>query len=110
MLTTSDETLTGEYFAGHQVYEKLLDVGTLPNNSTKSVPTGLTGVNYAWIDTANSMVFNTAAYYPFPHIDPGNLANAISGRLHDGFKTLTVTTKTNWTGYACIVAIKYTKL
>ena len=102
--------MTGEYFAGSPVYSKLLDVGTLPNNSTKSISTGLGDVNYVWIDTANSMVFNNGAYYPFPYIDPGSLTNAITGRLHDSFKTLTVTTKTSWTGYACIIAIKYTKL
>lgn len=104
------ETLTGEYFAGAPVYSKLIDVGALPNNSDKNVSTGLTSVNYVWIDTANSMVFNSGAHYPFPYIDPGSLSNAITGRLQNSFTTLTITTKTNWTGYACIVAIKYTKL
>lgn len=102
--------MTGEYFAGSPVYSKLLDVGALPNNSTKSVNTNLSGVNYVWIDTANSMVFNNGAYYPFPYIDPGSLTNAITGRLHTSFSVLTITTKTSWSGYSCIVAIKYTKL
>lgn len=103
------ESLTGEIFGGKPVYTKLLDVGQLPNNTTKTIPTGITNPYYVWIDPSNSLCFNNAAGYPFPYVEPGNVNGSVSGRLHSFFTVLEVNSKTDWSNYAALVAIKYTK-
>lgn len=105
----NNECLTGEIWGDKPVYTKLIDIGVLPNATTKNVNTGLAGIDYCWIDAANSMCFNAGASYPFPYVDPSGIANSITGRLSANFATLTVSTKTNWSTYSCIVALKYTK-
>lgn len=109
-LSVSAETLTGEYFAGKPVYAKIIDIGTMPNNTTKTIGTGIKGAGYFWIDTSNSMVRNGGASYPIPHADPAQSASNIAVRLHNGGETLAVWTKTDWSGYSAFVTIKYTKL
>ena len=108
-LSVNAETLTGEYFAGKPVYAKIIDIGTMPNNTTKTISTGIEGVGYFWIDPSNSMVRNGGASYPIPHADPAQSASNIAARLYNGGKTLAVWTKTNWSGYSAFVTIKYTK-
>lgn len=103
------EVLTGEYFAGKPVYEKLLDVGTLPNNADKNINIGLINPYYAWIDPSNSLCFQAAAGYPFPYVSPYNINDSITGRLHSWYTVLTISTKADWSGYSGIVAIKYVK-
>lgn len=109
-LSVNAETLTGEYFAGKPVYAKIIDIGTMPNNTTKTIGTGIEGAGYFWIDTSNSMVRNGGASYPIPYADPAQSASDIAVRLYDGGKTLAVWTKTDWSGYSAFVTIKYTKL
>ena len=109
-LSVNAETLTGEYFAGKPVYAKIIDIGTMPNNTTKTISTGIKGAGYFWIDTSNSMVRNGGASYPIPHADPAQSTSDIAARLYNGGEMLAVRTKTNWSGYSAFVTIKYTKL
>jgi len=109
-LSVNAETLTGEYFAGKPVYAKIIDIGTMPNNTTKTISTGIKGVGYFWIDQSNSMVRNGGASYPIPHSDPAQSISDIAARLYNGGETLAVWTKTDWSGYSAFVTIKYTKL
>lgn len=108
-LTTAKETLTGEYFAGKPVYAKIIDIGTMPNNTTKTISTGIKGAGYFWIDPSNSMVRNGGASYPIPYVDPNQVLSGIAVRIYNGGETLAVWTKTNWSGYSAFVTIKYTK-
>lgn len=108
-LSVNAETLTGEYFAGKPVYAKIIDIGTMPNNTTKTISTGIKGAGYFWIDTSNSMVRNGGASYPIPHSDPAQSTSDIAARLYNGGETLAVWTKTDWSTYSGFVTIKYTK-
>ena len=108
-LSVNAETLTGEYFAGKPVFAKIIDIGTMPNSTTKTISIGIEGAGYFWIDTSNSMVRNGGASYPIPHADPAQSASDIAVRLYNGGKTLAVWTKTNWSTYSAFVTIKYTK-
>ena len=109
-LTVAKETFTGEYYGGKPVYAKIIDIGAMPNNATKTISTGIKGADYFWIDTSNSMVRNGGASYPIPHADPAQSASDIAVRLYNGGGTLAVWTKTDWSGYSAFVTIKYTKL
>lgn len=105
----SDEVLTGETFAGKPVYQRLVDIGVLPNNTSKTINTGITNAYYFWVDPTYSMVFSGGAGYPLPYVDPANVANSIGVRIIANGQSIVVSTHANWSTYAGFVAVKYTK-
>ena len=99
----------GEWVQDKQVYYKMIDCGALPNKTSKVVSTGLsTPMTYFWIDPSNSFAFNGGACYPIPFADNGT-TNAISARLTGKGASITISTSANWSSYACIICVKYTK-
>lgn len=102
------EIFTGQYLQNKPIYEKMIECGSLPNKNTKTVSTGLSGLDYFWINPANSMAFNGGATYPVPFSDNSNY-NAISVRLTGNGSTITIVTANDWSGYAGIISVKYTK-
>lgn len=103
------EFLTGETFAGKPVYEKLVDIGTLPNKTQKTAPTGISNADYFWIDPTYSMIFNTAASYPMPYNDPQVASNGVTARIVGSGTSVIVHTAADWSTYSAYVAVKYTK-
>lgn len=101
--------LTGEYLNSKPIYAKMVDVGALPNNTTKTVSTGLSNLDYVWIDPANSFCFSGGASYPIPYVDPKAVANSIGVRITGYGANIIVSTGTDWSSYAGIVTLKYTK-
>ena len=59
--TYTGEFLTGETFDRKPVYEKLVGIGTLPNATSNTVPTGISNADDFWIDPTYSMAFNPAS-------------------------------------------------
>lgn len=107
-LGVGKEIFTGQYLQNKPIYEKMIECGSLPNKTTKTVSTGLSGLDYFWINPANSMAFNGGATYPVPFSDNSNY-NAISVRLTGSGSTITIVTANDWSGYAGIISVKYTK-
>ena len=107
-LGVGKEIFTGQYLQNKPIYEKMIECGSLPNKTTKTVSTGLSGLDYFWINPANSMAFNGGATYPIPFSDNSNY-NAISVRLTGSGSTITIVTANDWSGYAGIISVKYTK-
>lgn len=107
-LGVGKEIFTGQYLQNKPIYEKMIECGSLPNKTTKTVSTGLSGLDYFWINPANSMAFNGGATYPVPFSDNSNY-NAISVRLTGHGSTITIVTANDWSGYAGIISVKYTK-
>ena len=103
------ETFTGQYLNSNPIYQKMINIGTLPNNTTKSISTGITDANYIWIDAENSFAFSGGASYPIPYVDPKAVANSIGVRITGNGANIVVSTGTNWSSYAGIVTVKYTK-
>ena len=103
------EFFTGEYFAGRRVIEKIINVGPLPDATTRKINTGINDAYYFWLDPGFSCAFNSAACYPIPYTDPSNNKNAISVRLNTSGEKFDVQTAADWSGYSAYVAIKYTK-
>lgn len=106
---TTSESFTGQYLNSKQIYQKMIDVGVLPNNTTKSVNTGITNSDYIWIDMENSFAFSSGASYPIPYVDPKAVANSIGVRIAGNGATVIVSTGANWGGYSGIVTLRYTK-
>lgn len=103
------EVLTGETFAGKPVYMRLVDIGVLPNNTSKTINTGITNAYYFWVDPTYSMAISGGAGYPLPYVDPANVANSIGVRIIANGQSIVVSTHANWSTYAGFVAVKYTK-
>ena len=103
------EILTGETFGGKPVYMRLVDIGVLPNNTSKTINTGITNAYYFWIDPTYSMVISGGAAYPLPYVDPNNVANSIAARIIANGQQVVITTYSNWSTYAGFVAVRYTK-
>lgn len=103
------ETFTGQYLNSKPIYQKMLSVGALPNNTTKSISTGITGADYIWVDMENSFAFNQGASYPIPYVDPKTVANSIGVRITNNGATVTVSTGTNWSTYSGGITLRYTK-
>lgn len=103
------EILTGETFGGKPVYMRLVDIGVLPNNTSKTINTGITNAYYFWIDPTYSMVISGGAAYPLPYVDPNNVANSIAARIIANGQQVVITTHSNWSTYAGFVAVRYTK-
>lgn len=104
-----NEVLTGETFARRPIYMRLVDIGLLPNNTTKTINTGITNAYYFWIDPTYSMATSGAASYPLPYVDPANIENSITARLIANGQQVVVTTRANWSTYTGFVAVRYTK-
>ena len=107
--TGAGEILTGETFGGKPVYMRLVDIGALPNNTSKTINTGIASADYFWIDPTYSIIFSAGATYPLPYVDPTNIANSITARLIASGQQVVVTTRSNWSTYAGFVAVRYTK-
>lgn len=103
------ETFTGQYLNSKPIYQKMISVGVLPNNTTKSISTGITGADYIWIDMENSFAFNHGASYPIPYVDPKTVANSIGVRITNNGATVIVSTGTNWSTYSGGITLRYTK-
>lgn len=103
------ESFTGQYLNSAPIYQKMINIGTLPNNTTKSINTGITDANYIWIDAENSFAFSGGASYPIPYVDPKAVANSIGVRITGYGANIIVSTGTNWSIYAGLVTVKYTK-
>ena len=100
---------TGQYLNSAPIYQKMINIGTLPNNTTKSINTGITDANYIWIDAENSFAFSGGASYPIPYVDPKAVANSIGVRITEYGANITVSTGTDWSSYAGLATVKYTK-
>lgn len=99
---------TGEYLNTKPIYTKMVEIGALPGNTSKTVNTGLSDLDYFWVDPSNSFCFSGGASYPIPYTDPQKSNNGIAVRITGNGANVVVTTGTDWTNYAGIVTIKYT--
>ena len=100
------ETFTGQYLNSKPIYQKMISVGVLPNNTTKSISTGITGADYIWVDMENSFAFNHGASYPIPYVDPKTVANSIGVRITNNGATVIVSTGTNWSTYSGCITLR----
>ena len=106
-LLNSSTPTTPEY---RQTYNKTINFGALPNNTTKSVSHGIsvnTGYTFTRIyGTATNTTALTAI--PLPYVDPGTLANGILLSV-DG-TNVNVKTAANYSAYnVTYIVLEYIK-
>lgn len=84
----------------------VVDIGALPNNSTKSVPTNIPSASEYWISDAWCKSRTTGQVSPMPYIDASTWSNAI-GITISASKNIVVTTKADWSAYSGKAVIAY---
>ena len=84
----------------------VVDIGALPNNSTKSVPANIPSASEYWISDAWCKSRTTGQVSPMPYIDASTWSNAI-GITISASKNIVVTTKADWSAYSGKAVIAY---
>lgn len=85
----------------------VVDIGALPNNSTKSVPANIpSAASEYWISDAWCKSRTTGQVSPMPYIDASTWSNAI-GITISASKNIVVTTKADWSAYSGKAVIAY---
>ena len=88
----------------------MISVGALPNNTTKSISTGITGADYIWVDMEKRFCIQSRCKLSIPYVDPKTVANSIGVRItNNGATMVTVSTGTNWSTYSGGITLRYTK-
>lgn len=105
IMSAGVEYRTVERYRGKVVYAMLIDCGTLPNTTSKSITTTIPAtVN---IISAVGCGISSSASIPFPMIGSNGTTNATF--LVTGSKNISISTFSNMTSYVAHVIVKYTK-
>ena len=99
------EQRIGTWIDGKPLYRKVVNFGTLPNATTKSVEHGISNVLY--FKTITGMATNNDNFLPLPFMYENNAANSI--RLLANKTNITIGASTNRSSFSAYVILEYTK-
>lgn len=108
---STSETVIGKWIDGKPIYAKVINCGAGPNNTAKSVSTGLTYANVTFV-SLNGMVVGSSYSFPINNIRPKDaLASAVGCYVTNtsGTAYLTLEAGADRSGYTVYVTITYTK-
>lgn len=103
------ETYTGKlWIDGKKIYEKTINIGTLPNNGNSGVKNVAHGISQLdrVIDIRGIAVSGTETIL-LPHNNPWVLGETVTIRVSEA--NITVDTNSNKSSYTGYVTLKYTK-
>lgn len=105
--TGGDGVKCGYKIDGKDVFVKRISVGSLPNNTSKSVATGINFSNYTLMKIEGIVKYNSNNIaFPIPFAHPTNLANSIMVNI-DNSNNLVITTASDRSTYNGTVNIYY---
>lgn len=99
-ITTGQEIRTTNILDGKYVYYKRVDLGNLPNSTTKEVDTGLSNVNILKLDGIAKETFGTVIPLPFVIADTTKSVAIVFNTTTNKITITTGTDRTNFSGYA----------
>ena len=103
---STTEQLTGDvWIDGKPIYRKVINIGTLPNATTKSVAHGIS--NLETVIDIKGFYKEGTVYIPNVYVVPGTLSNGVRTYISGG--NVNVSAGINRTGYSGYVIIEYTK-
>lgn len=82
---STTEQIVGQWIDGKPIYRKTIDVGALPNNTTKNVAHNISNLGYV-VDARGFASSTWGAFYPIPTIYPASDAS---------YNTMLAVTSTN---------------
>jgi hypothetical protein len=103
--STSEQATDRTWIGGETIYQKTINVGTLPNTTTKNVAHGITGLAYVILFTGWAM--NATESIPIPFV---NTRDINSVQVQSNSTNLRVTTGIDRTAFTtCYVTMFYVK-
>ena len=103
---STSETRIGTWL-GKPLYRKVVNIGSLPNSTSKNVSTGLSN-----IDTMCKLygtAYGSGNMLPIPHASASSIASSIGAFLTNNYGTLTIQTGSDRSSYQGYVIVEYTK-
>lgn len=102
---TDSETLTNKLFFGDRVHRKVVNIGALPNATTKTVAHGISDFARMWI-ASESFASDGTNIFPLPYPDVTS-SSTIEVRANQTL--VTIVTGANYSAYNGLVVLEYTK-
>ena len=99
-----EEIRTTKQFLGQPVYRKVVDVGALPNATTKTVSHGL---DVSRIVSIGGIATNGSSYINLPHVNTAAVGNGVNLNINGA--DVSLTTGINFSSYKGFVFIEYTR-
>ena len=101
---STDEHVVGKWIDGSTLYEKTVDCGNMPNNTSKTVAHGITNLGkFVSVDGISANTSNNT--YPLPYVY--SASDYIE--VHVDSVNITIMTAKNYSAYSGYVTLRYTK-
>lgn len=105
--STSEQTTTRTWFGGETIYQKTINFGTLPNNTTTSVAHNITNLEYVirhefWAERSSD-----GNQLPIPTVNNTSLGAAL--QLNVNTTNVVVRTSSDYSAYTGVITLWYTK-
>jgi len=105
---STDEQVIGKWVDGKPLYQKTINFGALPNNTTKVVSLGISNVDRFAEIIGVSMSSEVAHHIPHVYGAETN-ENALALNKVNGVWTATIYTHTDRTNFTAYITVRYTK-
>ena len=103
---SSTEKVVGEWIDGKPIYQKTVNFGALPDNTTKAVSHGIS--NISKVVSIEGWATNGSDFFSLSYYNP--LASNYSAGVYATYSDVIIKTGGNLTPYTtCYVTLKYTK-
>lgn len=106
LIYSEEEREVGVWIDGKPLYQKTINFGTLPNNTSKSVAHGISNIDY--VPYIGGVAKSSSGGIPISFAHRRNINNQIQiGYDATNINIITATDQTNYT--ICFITIRYTK-
>ena len=105
--STSEVDTGFKWIDGKTIYKKTINFGALPNNTSKSVAHGISGLSRVMSIETEAYEAAGPYYYTFGHVNTNTLANGIA--IYVDGTNIVISTGSNRTGITANITLSYTK-
>ena len=110
---STDEQIVGKWIDGKTIYKKTIECGTIPNNTTKQVPTGISDLSeiVKWEGVSHNASGTSYAPFPQNYTNNGSMYSGatVTGRYTKTTNTIDIFQNSGFESQTVIVTLYYTK-
>ena len=103
---STNEKNIGKWIDGRALYRKVVDCGTMPNATSKTISTGLSNVSYKKME---GMITNGTLYYEMNNTRPTDTNTINTIGLYINNNNIIIESKIDRSSYTGYVILEYTK-
>ena len=104
---STDEKIIGYWIDNKPLYQKTINLGEFPNNTTKSVLYNIENVDNIWI--SDGFATNGSVVYCIPHINVSGMNASYTVVVDKQNESINIKTLADWSGITGYVTVRYTK-